>query len=97
MTHPKFGSKFTCWNCAARFYDMRKPEPRCPKCASDPRDDPTLKSSDRGSKKGKGDEFSDSDELEEETFEADMDELVNDEDEAEDDGSEMEELGADEE
>lgn len=36
----KFGKKFTCWKCGAKFYDLNKPGPKCPKCASDPADDP---------------------------------------------------------
>ena len=50
MIHPKFGTKFTCFSCAAKFYDMKKQDPKCPKCGSDPKDDPALKASEKGSK-----------------------------------------------
>jgi uncharacterized protein (TIGR02300 family) len=32
------GSKFTCFNCGTRFYDLHKPEPVCPKCGADQRE-----------------------------------------------------------
>lgn len=38
----KFGSKFTCWSCGTKFYDLNKPNPLCPKCGSDPSQDPNL-------------------------------------------------------
>lgn len=38
----KYGNKFTCWSCGTKFYDMNKPEPICPKCGSDPSQDPNL-------------------------------------------------------
>ena len=28
------GSKYECSNCSAKFYDLRKPEPVCPKCGT---------------------------------------------------------------
>ena len=33
----KFGTKYTCWSCGAKFYDLNKPEPVCPKCGADPK------------------------------------------------------------
>lgn len=36
----KYGKKFTCWSCGTRFYDLNKPEPKCPKCGADPSADP---------------------------------------------------------
>jgi hypothetical protein len=32
----KLGTKYTCWSCATKFYDLNKPDPKCPKCGSDP-------------------------------------------------------------
>jgi hypothetical protein len=43
--HPKLGYKWSCFNCAAKFYDLGKPEPVCPKCDSDQRDRPLDSSS----------------------------------------------------
>jgi uncharacterized protein (TIGR02300 family) len=38
-----FGTKFVCFKCSTKFYDMKKPEPVCPKCGSDQRESPALK------------------------------------------------------
>lgn len=32
MTKPEWGTKRTCQSCNARFYDMKKKPPVCPKC-----------------------------------------------------------------
>jgi uncharacterized protein (TIGR02300 family) len=34
------GSKFICFKCNTKFYDLKKPEAVCPKCGSDQRDSP---------------------------------------------------------
>jgi uncharacterized protein (TIGR02300 family) len=34
------GTKFTCFKCGSKFYDMKKPAPVCPKCGADQRDVP---------------------------------------------------------
>ncbi|MBI5496895.1 MAG: FYDLN acid domain-containing protein [Deltaproteobacteria bacterium] len=98
MNHPKFGTKYTCFSCATKFYDMKKPDPRCPKCGSDPKDDPALKAVEKGQKKGSRD-GAEAEEFDEEgNYEADMDELVNDEEaEADDEPAEAEEAGPEEE
>ncbi|UCE85177.1 MAG: FYDLN acid domain-containing protein [Deltaproteobacteria bacterium] len=31
------GTKHECPECGAKFYDMNKPEPLCPRCGADPR------------------------------------------------------------
>ncbi len=31
------GTKYTCFKCGSRFYDLKKPEPICPKCGADQR------------------------------------------------------------
>ncbi len=41
----KFGTKYTCWSCGAKFYDLNKPEPKCPKCGEDPKDAPQARTS----------------------------------------------------
>lgn len=30
----KLGQKYVCFECAAKFYDLNKPEPLCPKCGA---------------------------------------------------------------
>lgn len=34
------GKKYTCYKCKTKFYDLGKPEPICPKCGADQRNDP---------------------------------------------------------
>ena len=97
MIHPKFGTKFTCFSCSAKYYDMKKQDPKCPKCGADPKDDPALKAAEKGQKKGFKDE-AEAEDFEDESYEADMDELVNDEEEGGEDEGEVEEIsGTDEE
>jgi uncharacterized protein (TIGR02300 family) len=31
---PELGNKFECFSCGAKFYDLGKPEPVCPKCGA---------------------------------------------------------------
>jgi hypothetical protein len=35
---PELGKKYTCYSCHTKFYDLGKPEPKCPKCGADQRD-----------------------------------------------------------
>jgi uncharacterized protein (TIGR02300 family) len=44
MPAKDLGTKFVCFKCNTRFYDMKKPEPICPKCGADQRESPALKS-----------------------------------------------------
>ena len=34
MVKPEWGTRYTCVKCEARFYDLNKPEPICPKCGA---------------------------------------------------------------
>jgi uncharacterized protein (TIGR02300 family) len=34
------GTKYACFKCAAKFYDLNRPEPLCPKCGADQREAP---------------------------------------------------------
>jgi uncharacterized protein (TIGR02300 family) len=36
----KLGTKYMCYKCAAKFYDLNRPEPLCPKCGADQREAP---------------------------------------------------------
>ncbi len=36
----KLGTKYVCFSCKAKFYDLNKPEPLCPKCGADQRHRP---------------------------------------------------------
>jgi len=35
MTHPKYGQRYTCFQCGIKFFDLNKPKPLCPKCGAD--------------------------------------------------------------
>ena len=43
MPATDLGAKYTCFKCGTKFYDMRKPEPLCPKCGADQRESPALR------------------------------------------------------
>jgi hypothetical protein len=45
MPAKDLGVKHTCWKCATKFYDLKKPDAVCPKCGSDPKAAPVTKSS----------------------------------------------------
>jgi hypothetical protein len=38
----KLGTKWTCYSCGVRFYDLQKPDPLCPKCEADQRESPAF-------------------------------------------------------
>jgi len=37
------GTKYVCYKCGTKFYDLKKPVPACPKCGSDQRAAPVAK------------------------------------------------------
>jgi uncharacterized protein (TIGR02300 family) len=48
MPAKDLGNKFVCFKCATKFYDMKKPDPICPKCGADQRESPALKPAPEG-------------------------------------------------
>lgn len=42
VAKPGLGHKWSCYNCGAKFYDLGKPFPVCPKCEADQRDRPPV-------------------------------------------------------
>lgn len=48
MAAKDLGNKFVCFKCSTKFYDLKKPEPTCPKCGSDQRENPALKAPTEG-------------------------------------------------
>jgi uncharacterized protein (TIGR02300 family) len=38
MPAKDLGTKYVCFKCAAKFYDLKKPDPICPKCGADQRE-----------------------------------------------------------
>jgi uncharacterized protein (TIGR02300 family) len=47
----RLGAKWTCYSCGARFYDLNKPDPACPKCGADQRQSPVFEKPKRVRKK----------------------------------------------
>lgn len=43
MPAKDLGTKYICFKCSTKFYDMKKPDPLCPKCGADQRESPALK------------------------------------------------------
>jgi uncharacterized protein (TIGR02300 family) len=43
MPAKDLGTKYTCFKCSTKFYDLKKPDPLCPKCGADQRESPALK------------------------------------------------------
>ena len=43
MPAKDLGTKYVCFKCGTKFYDMKKPDPLCPKCGADQRESPALK------------------------------------------------------
>ena len=37
------GTKYNCFKCGTKFYDLKKPVPSCPKCGADQREAPVVK------------------------------------------------------
>ena len=37
------GTKYVCFKCGTKFYDLKKPVPACPKCGADQREAPSAK------------------------------------------------------
>ena len=38
MPAKDLGAKYVCFKCGTKFYDMKRPDPLCPKCGADQRD-----------------------------------------------------------
>ena len=37
----KLGTRYACFKCSTKFYDLTKPEPTCPECGADQREAPS--------------------------------------------------------
>jgi uncharacterized protein (TIGR02300 family) len=44
------GTKYVCFKCGTKFYDLKKPVPACPKCGADQREAPSAKPAGRGAR-----------------------------------------------
>jgi uncharacterized protein (TIGR02300 family) len=45
MPAKDLGTKFVCFKCSTKFYDLKKPDPICPKCGTDQREAAAVKPS----------------------------------------------------
>lgn len=43
MAAKDLGTKWTCFKCGTKYYDMKKPDPVCPKCGARPQDNQSAK------------------------------------------------------
>jgi uncharacterized protein (TIGR02300 family) len=43
MPAKELGTKYVCFKCGTRFYDLKKAAPVCPKCGADQRESPAVK------------------------------------------------------
>ncbi|XXF76580.1 TIGR02300 family protein [Myxococcaceae bacterium GXIMD 01537] len=48
MPAKDLGTKYTCFKCGSKFYDLKKPDPLCPKCGANQRESPALKPASEG-------------------------------------------------
>lgn len=92
----KLGTRYTCFDCGQKFYDLNRPEPLCPKCGADQRNNPNpdpreaILARFKGKAGGKGalrldESFEDEEDVDEE---ADLDEPDDLDDEEEEGGEE---------
>jgi uncharacterized protein (TIGR02300 family) len=88
MPAKDLGTKHTCIKCGTKFYDMKKPEPICPKCGADQRQAAPSKPSPAAERRSRPAKAVAPVEPEVEEVEA---EVVDDDAEADDDADEAEE------
>lgn len=48
MPAKDLGNKHVCFKCSTKFYDLKKPDPLCPKCGADQRESPANKPASEG-------------------------------------------------
>ena len=85
----KLGTRYVCFECGQKFYDLNRPEPLCPKCGADQRNDPNPDPRDailakyrgKGSGKSHADDLAEEEEGEGEEVEVEDDEIEDDEEE----------------
>jgi hypothetical protein len=90
----KLGTRYQCFECGLKFYDLNRPEPVCPKCGADQRNNPNPDPREAVLARFKGKSGAKSPILKDEPFEdeEDVDEDV-DIDEPDDIDEEEEEVG----
>jgi uncharacterized protein (TIGR02300 family) len=51
MASKDMGTKYLCFKCNTKFYDLKRPEPLCPKCGADQRESPALRAPEKPERK----------------------------------------------
>lgn len=93
----KLGKRYTCFQCGLKFYDLNRPEPLCPKCGADQRENPNPDPREALLARFKGKVASKSLRLDEDDADEDVDEDLDlDPDEIDEDEEEGGEEAADE-
>lgn len=88
----RYGTRYVCFQCGTKFYDLNRPTPTCPECSADQREAPVRDMRSLLSKGGRKDHRdTDSDDLEDE----DLDEEVGVDEDGDDDDDELGLLGDD--
>ncbi len=84
MPAKDLGVKYVCLKCGTKFYDLKKPNPVCPKCGTDQRESPAPKASAAAEKRSRAPARAAAQPVEDPEIEAEP-ELEEELDEAEDD------------
>lgn len=79
------GSRYSCFSCGCKFYDLNRPEPLCPKCGANQKDDPNPKGPVLQLSAKRGRLSFDDEEEEEEEDALDLSDDVDEEDDVDDD------------
>lgn len=85
----KLGSRYTCFQCGNKFYDLNRPEPLCPKCGADQRENPNpdpreaILARFKGKGKKGADDLEEYDEEVDEDIDLDEEDIDDDDDEEE--------------
>jgi len=84
----KLGNRYACFQCGLKFYDLNRPDPLCPKCGADQRENPTPDPREAILARFKGKttrvrEMEEDEDLEDDEIEPDDEDLDEDDDEGE--------------
>lgn len=80
MAAKDLGTKFVCFKCGTRFYDLKRPDPLCPKCGTDQRESPALRPPERSERRRSMRAALEAPEIEQEVIEEEEEEIGAEED-----------------
>jgi uncharacterized protein (TIGR02300 family) len=92
MAAKDLGTKYTCFKCGAKFYDLKRPEPICPKCGADQREASASRPPERAERKRAARVAAEEPEVEQELGEEEEEGFGAEEEEEEGETSEDDEL-----